>query len=412
MKPKIYILILLPMAALLSCKKSNSNKPGFTGKTLALTAAEQQKAVTDNAFTFKLFNKLAPVSNTDSNLFMSPLSVSIAMAMTSNGANGQTLTAIDSTMDFTGFTQDQLNTYYNTLITQLPALDPNTTFNIANSIWYKQGLDVLPQFINTNSSYYNAEVSALDFTSSSAINTINNWVNNSTKGKIPAIINAIKPGDVMYIINALYFKSTWKERFDAADIQTLPFYVSASQTVQAKFMSGTIDINSYYDDNATVFEMPYSGDTYSMVIVEPASGKTLADVVIGLSPTEWDGWMSALKPVNTHVALPKFTYNYSTSLKSTLNALGMGIAFSDNADLSKMSTDGLKITDVVHKAYIAVDETGTEAAAVTSVGVGVTAVPVSQLYIVNRPFMFAIREKKSGLILFTGMINNPLIASN
>src|ERR1700761_1580363 len=213
MKTQVYVITLIALATFALCKKSGlkPNNGNISDSTLVLNATEQQKAVTDNAFTFKLFDNLAPVSNSGGNMFISPLSVSIAMAMTSNGANGSTLTAIDTTMDFNGFTQAQLNSYYNKLITKLPALDPKTTLNIANSIWYRQGFNVLSPFISTDSNYYKAKISALDFTAPSAVNTINNWVNDHTNGKIPTIINSIPSGEEMYLINALYFKSTWQE---------------------------------------------------------------------------------------------------------------------------------------------------------------------------------------------------------
>ncbi len=409
MRLKTYFSVLILLTVFASCKKGGS-KPNNPGSTLVLDATEQQKAVTDNAFTFKLFNGLAPVNSTDGNLFISPLSVSIAMAMTSNGANGQTLAAIDSTMNFNGFTQAELNSYYNKLITQLPKLDPNTTFDIANSIWYKQGFSVLPQFITTNSDYYKATVQSLDFSSPSAVNTINNWVSSNTNGKITSIVNSIPSNEVMYLINALYFKSTWKEKFNASDTKAAPFYVDASNQVQAPFMTGMIDMNSYTDANVTVVELPYSGDKFSMVIVEPHTDKTLADIMPGLDQS-WKNWMTNLNSARGQVTLPKFTYNYSISLKDELTALGMGVAFSGGADFSKISNEKLEITDVEHKTYVAVDENGTEAAAVTSVGVGASAAPVYD-YNINRPFIFAIRERNSGLILFAGIMNNPLITAN
>jgi len=411
-KHNVFVLCLL--AAFLSCKKSDTKKPAVTtGNKLVLNLAEQQKAVTDNSFTFKLFDNLAAGNSNGSNLFISPLSVSIAMAMTSNGAAGQTLTAIDSAMDFNGFTQAELNSYYNKLITQLPALDPNTTLNIANSIWYRQGFDVLSPFISTDSNYYKAEISALDFTSPTAVTTINNWVSNNTNGKITRIIQSIPPAEEMYLINALYFKSSWQESFDPSKTQTLPFYVSVGNTVQAPLMTGKIDINSYYDANVTVFELPYSGATYSMVIIVPQGSKTPIDVKNSLNQNQWQTWMSALKPTQQQVTLPKFTYSYGTSLNDALTAMGMGVAFSDGANFSKISTQGLKISDVEHKAYIAVDESGTEAAAVTSVGVTATDVPAIQPdYNVNRPFIFAIRERNSGLVLFAGLVNNPLLTGS
>lgn len=153
--------LLLLIIAFASCKKDNSGiKPG-TGRALVLDAVGLQKAAADNAFTFNLFRTVTP-GNTG-NLFISPLSVGFAIGMTSNGANGPTLDSIEKAMNYNGFTQSQINSYYNQLLTQLPVLEPNTTLKIANSIWYRQGFDVQPNFLTTNSNYYKAKVQALDF---------------------------------------------------------------------------------------------------------------------------------------------------------------------------------------------------------------------------------------------------------
>jgi len=379
---------------------------------LVLSAVEQQKVVTDNAFTFKLLKNIAANDSSGDNIFISPLSVSFAMAMTSNGSGGQTLAAIRNAMDFNGFSQEVLNSYYNKLLTDLPELDPNTTINIANSIWYKQGFDVLPQFLSTNSTYYNAQTAALDFSSATAPQTINSWVNTQTNGKITSIVSQIPSNAVMYLINALYFKSTWKESFDPSQTKTQSFYVNASSTVQASLMSATVDINSYYDNDVTVFEMPYSNSKYSMVIVLPQYDKTLADISPALDSAKWAGWMAALHPLKQAITIPKFTFSYGVTLNDALTAFGMGVAFGDGANFTGIGPQGLEISQVKHKAFIAVDESGTEAAAVTSVGVVTSIAEQGGNYIVNRPFIFAIREMNTGLVLFTGVVNNPLLTGS
>jgi serpin B len=414
MKNKHFLIVLcFAMLAFVSCSKSSlkSTRPVVQGNVLSLTPLEQQKAKGDNAFSFQLFNAVAGADNSGNNLFISPLSVSIAMAMTSNGANGQTLTAIDNAMSFNGYSQPELNAYYYKLITDLPKLDPNTTLNIANSIWYRQGFSVLPEFISTDSSYYKAQIQSLDFSLPGSPQTINNWVNTATNGKITGIINGTIPSDLMmYLINALYFKSTWKESFDASKTKTLPFYLAEGTPVQTSFMTGNIDINSYYDSKVTVFEMPYSGSKYSMLIVVPQAGVSLQSLRTAIDSTQWQSWMGSLKASKQQITLPKFQFSYAASLNDELTALGMGIAFTNAADFSKISPQQLQISRVDHKAYISVDESGTEAAAVTSVGVIATVAPeYSPTYNVNRPFIFAIREMNSGLILFTGIVNNPTL---
>ncbi|MFI5139571.1 MAG: serpin family protein [Sphingobacteriales bacterium] len=406
------LLLLLLIAGFASCKRAAVTPNQNKGKNLVLSALQQQKVTADNAFTLKLFKNLDSANTGGANLFVSPLSVSFALGMTSNGANGATLTAFKNTLDFAGLTQAQVNDYYNNLITNLPELDPNTTLNIANSIWYRQGFSVLPQFLQTDSSYFHAQAQSLDFTNPSAPGTINNWVNTETHGKIPSIITTIPSNAVMYLVNAMYFKSTWKEKFDPAQTQTQPFYLADNSQVQASFMTGNLDFNYYNDNTVYVYELPYSNNKYSMVIVMPVNGGAVKDVVAGCDPVKWQTWMSGLVSIHNTITLPKFKFSYSVTLNNALTNLGLGIAFTDIADFSLINaTVPLKISEVKHKAFVETDESGTTAAAATSVGIVVATAP-APMPPINHPFMFAIREMSSGLIVFAGTVNNPLLTGN
>ncbi|MDO3640596.1 serpin family protein [Mucilaginibacter sp. L3T2-6] len=371
-----------------------------------LSAAEQQKVTADNVFTFKLFNKLNSANTAKANIFASPLSVSFALGMTSNGAAGTTLDAFKNTLNFTGMTQGGVNSYYNNLITNLPQLDPNTTLKIANSIWYKQGFDALPAFLQTSNDSFHAKSQVLDFSDPGAKDKINKWVSDQTAGKIPSIIDNIPPDAVMYLVNALYFKSIWKEKFDKEATAKRGFMLEDSSSIQADFMNNTMHVNLFEDAGVSVAELPYSNDKYSMVIVMPKNS-TVDDMVADMDADKWQLWMGHLSSTKTEVALPTFRFSYDATLNDALISLGMGIAFSKNADFSRINPNAaLQITNVRHKAYIEVNEDGTTAAAATSVEVGITAAPLNQV-IINRPFFFAIREMKSGLIIFTGTVYDP-----
>ena len=409
---KTPLLLLLLSIGIASCKKSGTVSPASKGKNLVLTSLDQQKITADNAFTLNLFKNLVSANTGGANLFVSPLSVSFALGMTSNGAAGQTLTAFQNTLNFAGLTQAQVNDYYNNLITNLPQLDPNTTHDIANSIWYRQGFNVLPQFLQADSTYFHAKIQALDFTNPASVNTINGWVNDNTGGKIPTIINQI-PGDaVMYLVNAIYFKSTWQESFDPTNTRPLPFYLADNNAVQASFMTGKIDFNYYNDNTVSVYELPYSNSKFSMVIILPVQGTSVNQLATGLNQAQWQTWMAGLKPLNNTITLPKFKFSYDDTLNTALTDLGLGIAFSDNANFSLINNGiPLKISQVVHKAFVETDESGTTAAAATSVGVVALVATVSPP-VINHPFIFAIREMNSGLILFTGTVNNPLLTGN
>ncbi|MFB9843091.1 serpin family protein [Mucilaginibacter ginsenosidivorans] len=404
------VLLPLSLVAVLfviaSCKKDSKKPSPDTGINLSLNATEQQQAAGDNAFTFNLFKTVAASSTNGTNLFISPLSVSMALGMTANGANGQTLTDMRSTLGFNDFSEDQVNSYYNKLVTQLPQLDPNTTLKIANSIWYDKKFSVLPQFIKTDSTYFNARVQSLDFKAPASVTTINDWVSNQTNGKIKELLQEISDDEVMFLVNAIYFKSTWKSKFDPANTRKLPFYNDGTNSVQADFMQDDISYNAYTDNNVQLIELPYSNEKYSMVIALPNENKTLADLIPMLNSDNWNDWVSKLSPTKRSIYIPKFTFTYSVNLNSTLTNLGMGVAFTKAADFTRINPAGnLLITKVLHKAYVGVDESGTEAAGATSVGVGTTT--AQQPMLVNKPFVFVIREMKTGLILFTGTVNDP-----
>ena len=231
-KNPLFVFCIL-VICFVSCKKSGESPA--KGTDLVLTPVEQQQVTANNAFTLNLFKNINSAAAGNQNLFISPLSVSLALSMTSNGGNGQTLTAITNSLDFNGFNQTQVNSYYNKLITDLPKLDPNTTLKIANSIWYSNNFSVLPQFLKTNSTFYNAKIQALDFSDPTAANTINNWVSTQTNGYIPSIINGISPGDLMYLINAIYFKSSWNEKFDAAQTSKQAFVLPDNSNRTSRF---------------------------------------------------------------------------------------------------------------------------------------------------------------------------------
>jgi serine protease inhibitor len=399
-------LLCIGILTIAACKKGGVNPNNDPGKDLVLSATELQQVGPGNAFTLKLFKADVATIADNQNLIISPLSVSFAVGMTSNGANGQTLTDIRKTMEVDGFTEDQINSYYHNLITNLPDLDPNTKLKIANSIWYANNFTVLPAFIKTNTDFYNAEVKALDFgDKTGSANTINSWVSAQTNNKILKIIDQIGDDARMYLINAIYFKSSWKTRFDAAKTYKAPFLLADNSTVQTDFMTNDgVELKTAYDNGTNVVELPYSNSRYSMVMIMPYDDvKTFA---LGLDSSKWKSLMGKLTATKSQITIPKFKFSYGIDLVDILKSLGMGIAFSGQADFSRITAGGgIAITEVKHKAYIDVNEDGTEAAAVTEVGVGLTAPAPTNVF--SKPFIFAIREMKTGLILFAGIVNDP-----
>jgi serpin B len=360
-------------------------------------------------FAFKLQSVLAR-SSTGANLFFSPLSISLALAMVYNGARGQTMQAIARTTDYTGISPASLNQAMSALLAGLQQRDANVKLQIADSLWYRQGIGVSPTFMATLKSIYGAPATALDFASPAAPATINTWVSRQTHGLIPTIVRHITPQEVLYLINALYFKARWSEQFAPSSTAPGPFTLQNGQKTKLPMMSREGSYAYAMTAAYQAISLPYESGQFSMVIVLPATGSELATFQAGLNTSSWQRLIGTLSPQHGRLQLPRFTVDYGAGLGRPLTQLGMGIAFDPNhADLSGMFTTNRGfISNVQHRAVMEVNEQGTKAAAVTAVGVGLMAVAVPTFtMVVNRPFFCAIRDNVSGTLLFMGSIVDP-----
>jgi serpin B len=376
-----------------------------------LTVAEEKLVEADNRFAFKLFRQVNTDEEDGANVFVSPLSVGMALGMTYNGAAGTTRDAMQQTLELQGLTLQEVNESYQSLIRLLVDLDPRVDMLIANSIWYRQGIQVVPAFIDLNRQYFDAEVTALDFNDPAAANVINQWVDSKTRGRIDRIIDPPIPVDmIMYLINAIYFKGDWTSQFDKDLTRNAPFTLATgSQTSVPTMASGAkIPIRTFGDNDVLVADLPYGGRAYSMTLVVPHEASQIVELSQTLTGDRWSAWIGALQDDSIDVYMPKFTVEYEVTLNDVLKALGMAIAFSEmDADFTNLYAGPQRayISEVKHKTFVEVNEEGTTAAAVTSVGVGVTSIP--QVVRVDRPFIFAIRERLSGTIVFMGRMMDP-----
>jgi len=376
----------------------------------ALTVQEQQLIQADNRLAIKLL-KQASVDTRDSvpNLFVSPLSVAMALTMTYNGAAGETEAAMRSTLELDSMTVDEVNAANQSLITLLRGLDPHVKFQIANSIWYRLGFRVEQPFLDANRTYFDARVDSLDFNDPGAAQTINNWVNTQTNGLIHEIVPSPLPSDaLMYLIDAMYFKGDWTQQFDKALTAPRAFHLTDGSTVQVPTMTFGQEaaIRTASTSQGRMIDLSYGGAAFSMTILLPRENLNVDTVVANLTLDEWNSGVAALDTLVTELYLPKFKLENNLKLNATLSALGMGIAFSDFADFTRMTAGGgVRISEVKHRTYVDVNEEGTEAAAVTSVGIAPTSAP--PVLEVDRPFVFALRENLSGTILFMGVIRHP-----
>ena len=397
-------------AALLLAACSSSTEPRpITRLPRLLTAAEQALITRSNDFAFSLFREVdGRRQAADANTFISPLSASMALGMTMNGAAGSTLDAMRNTLGFSGMSMADADTSYQSLITLLRGLDPGVDFQIANSIWYRQDFPFEPSFLQTGQRYFDAKIQGLDFDDPSAPGTINAWVNESTNGKIDKMIDAIDPSNVMFLLNAIYFKGSWQTRFDKARTTSQPFFLADGSTTPVELMHLPDDsVPAVATADYRAAELPYGGGAFAMDVVVPNEGNTLDDLIASMNADAWQALLASFTTQTGDVYLPRFQLTWDGSLKDPLTALGMGIAFQDGAaDFTGMSsTRGheLFISSVEQKTFVDVNEEGTEAAAVTSVGVSASAFH-EPLLRADRPFLFAIRERLSGAILFVGAV--------
>lgn len=394
-----------------SCKKENSGTPAEI-KQVNLTEKQKSLINTSNAFGFEFFKKAVEISGNETNMMVSPLSVSMALGMTRNGAANETLEAMTNTLGFEGQTETEINESYNYIVETFSELDPKVRLQIANSIWYRTGFSVEQPFIDVNSQYFNASVTPLDFSAPAAVDIINAWVNEKTNELIPEIIDEIPADAVMYLINAVYFKGQWKYQFEKKDTSPKAFFLQDGSEISADAMTQHASLNYFKGTGFEAVELPYSQGNYTMTLLLPDAGTTVGSVIAQLTPENWGSWSEQYKETDIQLQLPRFKYEYNEKqMKPILSGLGMGIAFDPyGADFTRINTDGgLFISRVLHKTYIETNEEGTEAAAVTAVEIGYTSIGPDQPYFftINRPFVYFIQEKSTGTILFIGTVMNP-----
>ncbi len=409
----LFVLLMLT-ALLVGCGKDQVvNEPVVPQNPGPVSEAEAKLVAAGNEFTWNLFRQIvaAEAADVNKNVFISPLSASLALGMTYNGARGQTQEAMATALGFADLTPQQINLAYRDLLDRLVGADSKVTFQIANAIWHTELLNVEQGFIDSNQFYFDAVVRALDFASPEALVTINNWVSENTNGKIPTILESIPEEIVMYLMNALYFKGNWTYRFDRDDTKPQPFYCADGTIETCSFMSMTSDSLRYLIDfnngGLSGLELPYGNGAYRFLAVQPMHPDSSIDQIIArLDGDTWTHWLGTLHHDNEYIALPRFKLEYSVKLNDALEAMGMAIAFTDLADFTGISRDvGLAISEVKQKTFVQVDEDGTEAAAVTSVGIWATSAGPS--FVFNRPFLVAIYEASSGAVLFIGKIAKP-----
>ena len=390
--------------ALFSC--SDTSGPGQT-PDVTLTPAEAQVATSGNDFSFAIFQQIAK-SEKGKNVFISPLSASMSLGMTMNGANGSTLDGMRTALRLGAGDVSQLDGGYKGLIDLLRGLDPTTTFKLGNSIWYRNTFSVLQPFVDTTKKYFDAQVQGLNFDDvNGSLATINGWVNSATGGTIPTILDNITKDQVMFLINAIYFKGTWQVQFDPKATQPGSFRAADGTTQTVPMMNRPEHRKPEFRvgnaQGLAIAELPYGNGAFAMDVVLIPFNQTgsIDSVAANLSSTTWAALIASLTDSDDALVLPKFTLTYERMLNDDLSALGMGVAFTNAANFSGISTQPTQLAFVKQKTFVAVDESGTTAGASTVTGVIATSLSEFR---VDHPFLFAIRERQTGTIMFMGKV--------
>jgi serine protease inhibitor len=397
-----------------------STSPGLT--TLAAPSDAEVTALRNGNLTeaqtrfgLKMFQDLF-AQQPRSNHFMSPLSLSIALAMLYNGASGDTQQEMAQAMQLNGLSLAELNQGNLTLRKRLANPGSGVEILIANALWGKQGVSFKADFLKDNSSFYNAQLTALDFATPAAISTINQWASDNTRGKIPKVVEQIDAMTILLLMNAIYFKGDWSEPFKESDTQALPFHKADGSTKDHPMMARS-DKFRYVQSAEGKFQavaLPYGKDEQSeMLLFLPDAGQSLESLVSQLSETSWKTWMSQLRSRQGRVVMPRFKLKTEMPLNETMKRLGMSKAFSEaEAQFERLAEGGLKpfVSSIKQDAFVEVNEKGTEATAVTTITVGATSVQIPQQpfeMLLDRPFVYAIYDKRTESILFMGALNEP-----
>lgn len=413
MKNSLIILFsLVTITGFISCSKENTGQqPDLTPKALELTAKGPEVIAYGNEFGVELFTKVAQEEN--KNLMLSPLSASAALTMLLNGCDGDTYDQLSEMLNYPeNMTMSEINEVYRSLVAQLLVVDPKVKLALANAIFYRQGFSVKNPFLNTMSTDFDAEIAGLDFSLPSALTTINKWASDNTNGKVPKVLDEISGDAVMFLMNALYFKGDWSYQFDKLLTSDRPFYTDGLNSVDVSTMKGDVGSKVTSGSNYMAIELPYGCTNFTMVVVVP--GGTLSDFITTLTAEKWNTITSAFddqeKFGELTVYMPKYKFSYEKQLNGQLQSMGMLDAFIPGlANLSGISDASICVDFVKQNTFVEVDEKGTEAAAVTTIGIVETSFPPQpQEFVIDKPFVFAIRERTTNALLFIGQVVNPL----
>jgi serpin B len=399
--------LLLPLAVFVSVLGCTSDSQPITpSNEINPVNIPANIASGTNEFAFDFFENLQKTQPAEENIFVSPLSLHMALGMLLNGAGTETAAEIRKGLKMEGVSDADLNQAYKSLIDGLPVADSQVKLGIANSVWYKKNFQVENSFLEVMKNAFDAEIAGIEFDEAGK-DKINQWASDKTNGKIKKVLDKISEDQVMFLLNALYFKGDWKNKFDAAATADKTFKLESGSTKNVKMMYSKTDAGLKTSDQFTAVELPYGNDQFKMTLILPKGENTIGKVLSEINTENWAA-LSASQGPNVKVGLPRFTLDYAVDLIETIKAMGINKVFG-GGDLLKLSKNpNLYVNLINQNTYLGIDEKGSEAAAVTTIGIGLTSAgPEPGVFVCDRPFGLVISEKTSNTILFMGRIMNP-----
>lgn len=406
------VLMVMTVAGAVGCALPLEVDPAQGNQPPLLTALPRPLSATEvkvrdavNDFSFALFSTVSSAQKLE-NTFISPLSASVALGMTMNGAANQTFSEMNAALRLSGLAQPEINSGFKSLTELLLSLDKSVDVKIANSIWYRNNFTFNQPFFDSTTKYFGATVKPLNFADQVAsLTAINGWVKTATNDRIQKVLDRIEPQDVMFLMNAIYFKGGWREKFDDRYTNNHAFGALTGEQQTVLFMAIASDMQYAETPAYQAVDLPYGNGAFSMTVVVPRAGTDIQTLALSFNATSWKALTNALRPTPVNFAMPRLRLNYERTLTSDLRTLGMNVPFNEQlADFSRMTPASVFISFVKQNSFVEVNELGTEAAAVTTTGVGTTSAPDRKMVIADSPYMFVIRERLTGTVMFMARI--------
>ena len=386
---------------------SQHNPIDSTQTSKSETSKSTKIVVSQTKFSLALFKEIIR-ENPQNNTFISPFSTAIALSMLYNGSEGVTRKELSYLLAVSNLSVAEVNEANKLLVKELENSDSKTKLSIANSLWRKKDLSIKKSFLKTNRRYYDATIKKLDFTKPNSANIINDWVADKTEDKITKIVDRISPDKALFLINAIYFKGEWQNKFNPETTKTENFYLASGNLKQHPLMSSFGEYKYYENQNFQLINLPYGSGRLGMNIFLPQKTSNLTKLFELLDSESLNDWLGEMKLKEGTIKFPRFKQEYEVDLNDILKQLGASSMFNPSkANFTALTDDSIAVDEIKHKAVIEVNEEGTEAAAVTSIGLTTTSVNVPFNMIVNRPFFYTIQDNETGAIIFMGTIQNP-----